>query len=141
MGKVLAVDYGTKRIGLAVSDDKLEWAFGRGAVEVSSNADAVVAVNEVLSREDVDVVVVGLPISLRHKKDTAMVAQIKAFARALEKAAHKPVEFEDERFTTEAAQSQQREAGHKGIGHADERAAILLLESYLTRRRDHARPA
>jgi putative Holliday junction resolvase len=140
MGKILAVDYGTKRLGLALSDEERQWAFGRGVVAVHSDAQAIAAIEKILKQEEVEKIVLGLPLTLRGEDDGKMATKIQDFACTLEEATGVSVDFEDERLSSEAAHTLARDAGRDAKKPVDEQAAILLLESYLHRTR-HARNA
>ena len=121
--KVLALDYGAARTGVAVSD-----ATGTLArpLEVVSG-DVVGRVAELVREEDVELVVVGLPLTLRGEQG-AQARSTEGFVGRLRAALDVPVETYDERFTTALA-------GRSGGRAAeDARAAAHLLESYLARR-------
>jgi len=138
MGKILAVDYGTVRVGLALSDEEQQWAFGRGIASVASDAEAIAAIDAILKKEQVEKIVLGLPLTLRGEEDGKMATKIQDFGRRLKEATGVSVEFEDERLSSEAAHQLAHDAGKKSTAPVDEQTAILLLESYLQRQR-HAR--
>lgn len=138
MGKILAIDYGTRRVGLALSDDEQQWAFGRGIVTVASDVEAIAAIDVILKKEEVEKIVLGLPLTLAGEEDGKMATKIQDFASTLEEATGVSVDFEDERLSSEAAHTLAHDAGKKSKAPVDEQTAILLLESYLQRQR-HAR--
>lgn len=134
MGRILALDIGTVRTGIAVSDPEQAWAFGRGVV-TGGPAEVVAAVSAIIRDEDVGLIVVGLPIPLQGDRSTEQQAIIvRAFADELRKSLTVPIEFEEERFTTQLGARLEHEAGR--TNGADERAAVLILESYLARMRN-----
>ncbi|RKW63077.1 MAG: Holliday junction resolvase RuvX, partial [Tannerella sp.] len=98
MGRILAVDYGAKRTGLAVTDT-LQIAAG-GLTTVAS-AEAVNYIVAYAAREPLERVVVGLPKQMDNRPSENM-ARVEAFARRLEAALPAGVEvtFYDERFTS-----------------------------------------
>lgn len=134
MSKILAVDYGDKRTGLAISDDEQRWAFGRGVV--SGSADAVLnEIEKIVRSEAVDKIVVGLPVSLRERGSTGVQAQrVKALVEQLKERLRLPVHLEEERLTSALGRRLDRQAGKKNHSD-DETAARLILEGYLERSR------
>lgn len=123
--RVLALDYGTARIGCAVSDATGTLATPIAAVEPPDCA-AVAA----LARErEAERIVVGLPVSLSGG-ETGQAALTRSFCADLTGLVDIPVEVYDERFTTRMAARTRRSAG--SAANEDSIAAAHLLESYLT---------
>jgi putative Holliday junction resolvase len=120
--KVLALDYGRARTGVAVSDPTGTIARPVGVVE---RADAARIV-ELIRQHEVDRVVVGMPLTLRGERGE-QARETQAFIDALAAATEVPVVAFDERFTTDLAE-QNPSAG----ADEDARAAAHLLSSYLT---------
>ena len=120
--KVLALDYGRARTGVAVSDPTGTIARPVGVVKGADIGRIV----ELIREHDVERVVVGLPLTLRGEVGE-QARETLAFAEALGDLLSVPVEFYDERFTTTLA------AGVGGAAEEDARAAAFLLESYLRR--------
>jgi putative Holliday junction resolvase len=139
--RVLAVDWGERRIGLAVSDPRGVIATGLDTLEVTGLDHAVTRVAEVAREQEVERIVVGLPLLMSGERGTAAEAA-ERFAALLERRAALPVETYDERLTTAMSQRRLRETGVK-TGHArarvDQGAAMALLESYLARLAARAR--
>ncbi len=129
MSRILALDLGTRRTGVAISGPDADWAFGRGVIEGDFEA-LVVALEKCIEREDVDRIVVGLPRSLAgHPSDQE--ALVRSTVERLQERIQVPIEFEEERLTSRFSQRLQHEAGK--TGGDDEQAAILILESYLAK--------
>lgn len=131
---VLALDVGEARIGVAVGRLGSSFAFGRGFITRQKLTLDVAAVQSLTDEEGAARVVVGLPSTLRGG-DSAQTQKVRAFAAALEKAGLE-VQFEDERLTTRLAAQGLATSGLKKKqrqekGRLDERAAILILETYL----------
>jgi putative Holliday junction resolvase len=127
--KVLALDYGSARTGVAVSDPTGTLARPLRIVERAGTHDGLTELAELVRAEDVDRVVVGLPLTLRGERGE-QARETEQFAAALEAILDVPVERFDERFTTTLA----------GPGLDDDaRAAAHLLTSYLewSRNRRH----
>ena len=124
--KVLALDYGAARTGVAVSDPTGTLARPVGVVERASSEAGLARLLELVRAEEPDRIVVGLPLTLRGKHGEQARAT-ERFVETLREAVDVPVESLDERFTTAlAAQTPARAA-------EDARAAAHLLTTYLER--------
>jgi putative holliday junction resolvase len=121
--KVLALDYGSARTGVAVSDPTGELARPLCVVERASSEAGLERIGELIREQSAERVVVGLPLTLRGDRGE-QARETERFADALRAATAVPVELFDERFTTDLA-----EAG--GSAPEDARAAAHLLSSYL----------
>jgi putative Holliday junction resolvase len=126
--KVLALDYGAVRTGVAVSDPTGTIARPVGVVERAASDEGLAAVGRLVREHAVERVVVGLPLTLRGERGEQAVAT-DAFVTSLREALDVPVETLDERFTTTLA------AQSGGASAEDARAAAHLLETYLGRLR------
>jgi putative Holliday junction resolvase len=124
--RVLALDYGAARTGVAISDATGTIARPLEVVERAATADGLARLGAIVREEEVELVVVGLPLTLRGQLG-AQAQETEAFAEALRAEISVPVEMYDERFTTTLA------AGAGGSAAEDARAAAHLLESYLRR--------
>jgi putative Holliday junction resolvase len=122
--KILALDYGAARTGVAVSDATGTIARPLTVVERAASDAGVAQVRRIVDDEEADLVVVGLPLTLRGELGE-QARETEEFVRALRAALEVPVETYDERFTTAIA----AQAG--GAAGEDSRAAAHLLESYL----------
>ena len=133
--RVLAVDWGERRIGLAVSDPQEVIASGLKTLLVRSEAQGVQGVVEVAREIEADCVVVGLPLLMDGGHGTA-AETAQRFADLVREQSGLPVETYDERLTSALSTRRLHETGVR-TGHAKERvdqgAAVALLESYLTR--------
>ena len=124
--KVLALDYGPARTGVAVSDPTGTLARPVGVVELAASKDGLARLVELVRAEEPDRIVVGLPLTLRGEHGEQARAT-ERFVETLREAVDVPVESLDERFTTAlAAQTPSRAA-------EDARAAAHLLTTYLER--------
>lgn len=119
--KVLALDYGSARTGVAVSDPTGVLARPLGTVERAATEDGIERLAELVRAEGPERVVVGLPLTLRGERGEQAL-ETERFVESLTRALDVPVETFDERFTT-------RLAGPGGDD--DARAAAHLLTSYL----------
>ena len=134
-GPILALDYGTVRIGMAVSDAEGKFAFPAGTLTSRGRERDLAALREVIAERRIRRIVVGLPVHLdgRHG-DTARAAE--KFANAVAEISQLPVELIDERWTTRAADralSESRTGRKRRREAVDTTAATLMLRTYLER--------
>jgi putative holliday junction resolvase len=121
---VLALDYGSARTGVAVSDPTGTIARPLGVVERAGTPEGLKRLAELIESEAVDVVVVGLPLTMRGDRGEQALAT-EEFVSRLRQATGRPIETFDERFTTDLAEQTPSETPE------DARAAAHLLSSYL----------
>ena len=126
--RVLAVDHGAARCGVAVSDPTGMLATPLVAVKRPDSKRGLAAVVRLVEDYGAERVVVGLPLTLKGEEGE-QAERARTFAEALERRVSVPVELYDERLTTRLAERT------GGEGDADSRAAAHLLESYLARSR------
>jgi putative Holliday junction resolvase len=124
--RVVALDYGSARCGVAVSDPTGTLATPAEPVLQPATRKGFRRLLDRLSELGAERVVVGLPLSLSGG-DSAQTAETRVFAERLRAAVRVPVELYDERFTTRLADA----AG--GTAALDSRAAAVLLDEWLTR--------
>ena len=122
--KVLALDYGAARTGVAVSDPTGTLARPIGVVEKAGSDAGLAEVRRLVEREAAQRVVVGMPLTLRGEHGEQARAT-ERFLESLRAVLDVPVETFDERFTTTLA------AADAGEAPEDARAAAHLLTSYL----------
>lgn len=137
MPRVLAVDWGERRIGLAVSDPDGIIPTGLPTLEVRGFEHAVTSVARAARAQEAERVVVGLPLLMSGARGEAAEAA-ERFAAALAERTGLPVETFDERFTSALSARRLREAGvrtGRDRKRVDQGAAVALLESYLMRLR------
>ena len=126
--KVLALDYGAARTGVAVSDATGTLARPLEVIERAGGEAGLARVAQLVREKEAELVVVGLPLTLRGERG-AQAQETERFVARLREVLEVPVETYDERFTTALAG---RSAG--GRAAEDARAAAHLLEGYLARR-------
>jgi putative Holliday junction resolvase len=122
--KVLALDYGSARTGVAVSDPTGTVARPLEVVESASAPAGLKHLADLAEREGVERIVVGLPMTLRGERG-AQAEETEAFVSALRAVTAVPIESFDERFTTKLAEAQPSEAPSDAV------AAAHLLSTYL----------
>jgi putative transcription antitermination factor YqgF len=123
--KVLALDYGSARTGVAVSDPTGTVARPLGVVERAASEEGIARLVELAQTEEAELVLVGLPLTLRGERG-AQAEETDRFLGLLRNALDLPVESFDERFTTKLAEAGDADAPEDAV------AAAHLLTSYLT---------
>ena len=124
--KILALDYGSARTGVAVSDPTGTLARPVGVIERAGTEAGLDRLVELIASEGAERVVVGLPLTLRGERGEQAL-ETEQFVDTLRRAVDIPVEGFDERFTTNLAE---QDPGSRNLP-ADARAAAHLLTSYL----------
>lgn len=122
----LGIDHGSKRIGVARSDENGAMAFPLRTIEYRARKDAIAELKKICAR-DIAAIAIGLPVGL-DGKETDETAEVRGFAAELGKATNTPIYFENEMLTSRMA----RAAGMTGT-HIDASSAALILQSYLDR--------
>ena len=128
--KVLALDYGKRRTGVAVSDATGTLARPVGVVERVTSERGMTELCAIIEREAPELVLVGMPLTLRGEHGP-QAQETAAFVTLLKGRCRRPILTEDERFTTKVA----RQAPGRALGRAadDPAAAAVLLQGYLDR--------
>lgn len=136
MGRLLAIDYGRKRTGIAVTDTLQLIANGLTTVPTHELLSFIL---DYVSREPVERILVGLPKQMNNEASENM-QRIEPFVRSLKKRLpDMPIEYVDERFTSVLAHRTMLEAGLKKKDRqnkalVDEISATIILQSYLENR-------
>jgi len=135
--RVLGLDLGTKRLGLALSDPTGSFASPFAVIESRGRANDLERLREIVTDNDVGQVVVGMPTTLRGEAGLA-AQQAEEFARELAAQLDVPVSTWDERMTTVVAERALISAGERRETRREKRdkvAAAVMLQSYLDARR------
>ena len=133
MGRILAIDYGLKRVGVAVTDPLRIIAT---ALDTYPNEKILSFLKEYVATEEVDEIVVGYPKNLNNK-DTDATQPVRNFVMVLEKEfPTKSVILHDERFTSKMALATMIAGGtskkdRRNKGTIDKISATIILQSYL----------
>lgn len=133
-GRVLALDPGERRIGVAISDALRITAQPLMVID-RNHQDPMDVIRQLVEERQVEEIVVGLPVGLSGREGPAAAAA-RAFAGEVADATGLPVELVDERFTTRTAEQAMLEGGVRRHTRRDERdkvAASIILRSYLER--------
>jgi putative Holliday junction resolvase len=122
--KYLGIDWGEKRIGLAIREEETEMVIPFGVV---SNIDEVI---KIIKNEEIDKIVIGSPISLKNE-ELEMKKKIDEFVTKLKRLTSKEIFLIDERLSSKAADNLPGDKKNKAS--RDAIAAMLILENYLDR--------
>ncbi|MBM3201661.1 MAG: Holliday junction resolvase RuvX [Chlamydiae bacterium] len=134
--KIIAIDYGKKRIGLASADSFLKIASPLSTIETShGHVATIMSILAFIKSQNIEVekFVIGLPLMLSGQEGP-MTALVKQFAKILEDKSGKQVVFYDERLTSSEVENLMRGSDinrKKRKEHTDQLAATLLLQTYL----------
>lgn len=135
MGNILAIDYGLKRIGLAISDPNRVFAFPYKVIENKGFNFIVSNINEIISEKSIDLIVIGMPYSMNNSK-SSMEETVNDFVERLQKEVKITIETIDERLSSFSAEENLKESGissRKYKDYVDMEAARLLLTEFLTK--------
>jgi len=125
--KYLGIDFGTKRIGVAISDENGEFAFPKAILPAGGGIVESIAL--IVKKEQIGTIVIGESLA-SNGTENALVAQTKKFKEKLEQAFVVPVVFEREGYSTVEAHRYQPKAGNR-----DDSAAAIILQRYLDKTR------
>ncbi|MBK9088969.1 MAG: Holliday junction resolvase RuvX [Holophagales bacterium] len=133
----MAVDFGEKRIGLAVSDENGEIVVPVGVISRRSDAQAASEVTSAAREREAGLLVVGLPVSPEDGTDSPFAVRARNFARRLAEVSGLPVELHGEALTSHSAEGALREAGFSRDRRRpalDAEAAAGILRDWLSSR-------
>lgn len=135
MNKIMALDVGTKRIGVALSDFLHIIATGHSAIGRTPEDAAIKAIKEIATQGKVHTIVIGVPINM-DDTEGPQALDCREFAKNFE--SEFEIVFEDERLTSEQAEENLRERkinfrNDKGL--VDIESACIILEQYLQRKK------
>ncbi len=135
--RYLCLDLGSKRIGVAVSDETELIATPVGTIYVTTRKQVLQDVLHYLQQEEAGGLVIGLPLHLSGQEGIE-AGRAREFARQLSRLTPISIEFMDERLTSVEAERLMQEAGvkrHKRRTSIDARAAAIILQTYLDSKR------
>jgi putative holliday junction resolvase len=142
MRRLLGLDHGKRRIGVAVADSETGMAFARQAIQRRNLDRDLALVRELCSAEGVDRVVIGLPLNMDGSAGP-QADEARAFGERLA-ASGLEVVYEDERLSSWEAAQRLADAGRRPertSGELDSAAARLILQQYLDARHRPGSPA
>ena len=124
--KYLGIDYGTKRVGVAISDDEGSFAFPKAIVETAGALDTIAAI---CTQEGVGAIVIGESLASNGAPNT-LIDATQAFKAKLAMHTELPVFFVREDFSTVEAHRYQTKAGNR-----DDSAAAIILQRFLDKQK------
>jgi RNAse H-fold protein YqgF len=130
--KLLGVDYGRRRIGIAVTDERGEYIKGLPTLDRNKIADPLHALEAIIARQQPDRIVIGLPLDI-DGHDTVMSLEVRAFAEKLQTVSSIPFFFVDESLTSVRAAEIMRfkkKKDRRDKQAVDRIAACLILEAF-----------
>jgi len=133
LNRILALDYGDKKIGVAISDPMQVIAKPFKTLNNTTNKDTLLKLNHIISEYDIEKIVVGLPLTLKNKY-SIQTEKVITFIKFLKKNISISVHSYDERFSSKIAIQSLIQQGIK-TGHnkkeIDKTAAAIFLQNYL----------
>ena len=137
-GRVMALDLGSKRIGVAVSDPTRTIAQSHSVLKRKSREEDFARYQQILAEQQVTLLVVGLPTTA-DGEDSETAVWIRDYMAQFSQQSEVPIEFWDESFSTVQAEASLRQRGKRGKkarAKVDAVAAAFILQSYLDAHRD-----
>ncbi len=133
MGRIFAIDYGERRIGLAISDETKTIASPISAIRVKKETKIFEELKQIFIEREIEKVLIGLPLSLSGE-DSKQTQTVREFAKIIKDMGDFDVELLDERFTTQTAMRELKKEGlnsRKSRQIVDSLVAQRILEIYL----------
>lgn len=136
--RILAVDPGEKRVGLAISDPFGNFAVGLDTIAMYEGKDLLPEIGALCQQYDVQKIVMGLPLHMSGEEGTS-AQKARELAAKFSEGLNLPVELMDERLTSKIAAQTLRDQGiqssrHRKKGIIDQAAAMRILQDYLDRK-------
>jgi len=131
MGKILSIDFGTVRVGLAITDDEKKFALVLDTISAEPHRDCLEKIKNIVEGEKVERIILGLPLTMEGT-DGPQAQAVRVFGGELIKLLSLPLEYVDERFSTKMSATVSK---LKGALHPDAEAARLLLDTWLEKNR------
>jgi putative Holliday junction resolvase len=128
--RLLGIDYGKSKVGLALGDDITKMAFGFKTIKNQGLEKLIKEMKKIIEEEDIDLVVVGKPLNMQGKEE--IPKDLREFFNELK--ALNSVVWQDERLTTKQAEAMAKTIPGKPIKFKeldDKLAAMVILQSYL----------
>jgi len=129
MSKILAIDHGDARIGLAITDEEKKYSLAFDVIPAVPESEAISKISEIIKKENVEEIVLGLPISLSGEENKQAL-KVREFGEKISATGIK-VNYLDERFSTKSSLQQSKIRGTQ----IDAEAAKLLLQTWLDKNR------
>jgi putative holliday junction resolvase len=131
--KIMGIDYGRRRIGIAVTDQGGASIRGLTTIDRQKRPDAIERIRNLIDSEKPEKIIFGLPLTV-DDEETAMSTEVRQFAAAIGAQSPVAIEFVDESFSSRQAADivgTRRKKERRDKGLRDRIAACLIIESYL----------
>lgn len=138
MGSIIAIDYGLKRVGIAVSDPERIFAFPSAVLENKGIELLIKEISDIVLEKEADLIIVGMPYNMPGVKSlkSEMAIKVEKFISKLKEKIPLKIEIIDERLSSFMAEENLKEAGissKKSKKFVDAEAARIMLEEYLSK--------
>lgn len=131
MSRILGIDFGEKRIGLALSDELLILAHPLVTLDGRDIKKAISEIKKICQENNVEIIILGLPKTLRGEL-ASQARKVQSFGKELKKEINLPVGLEDERLSTsEVYKTLPKDIIRKQKNNIDQLSAQIILQSYL----------
>lgn len=133
VGSVLAIDYGLKKIGLAVSDEERIFAFPHSVIENKNFESVLNFILDVVCEKNVDLIIIGMPFNMDGSKGS-MAKNVDAFMEKMKKKINIPIQVVDERLSSFMANENLKESGLSSKvskEYVDKEAARIMLGEFI----------
>ena len=132
MGRALGIDFGEKRVGLALSDKSSLIASPYKTIQYFSKNDLISEIKKIVLNKEIEIFVIGLPLNMKGE-DSVQTKKVRKFKKLLS-ILNLPIVYEDERFSSVIAKNslvlQNVKTGHNK-SEIDRTAAAIILQQYL----------
>jgi len=131
--RIMALDYGTKRIGVAISDPLQLFAKPHSVIPNTNPEDVLIAIQALINSQSVELIVLGMPYAI-DGSHTPKTIDTEEFAKILKESLTIPVYTWDERYSSQEAEAELRTMGKSwqdARKMVDAMAAAMILKSYL----------
>jgi putative holliday junction resolvase len=135
--KILGIDFGLKKIGLALADSEIKIAMPSDIIYYFSKKELIEKIRKIIIEKEVKKIIIGLPLSFDFQ-ETEMSQKVRSFGVMLEKEFSLPIDFQNEMFSSKQVESMEFDAKRKiksrkpkQFQDVDNQSAALILESYL----------
>ena len=137
--KILSIDYGEKRVGLALSDETQTIASPLPTLKVKSLADAVSKTQQMISSQKIEKVLIGLPLG-PNREETQQSIKTRYFGDALGRSNGMKPEYWNESLSTQEANKSKRLGTKRKKRNLDSEAARIILQEYLDFKKEPTSP-
>lgn len=131
MFDLLAIDYGTKRIGLALGSTDTSMAVPHEVI--GNDEKSIEFIKGVIADEEIQEIILGRPVAL-NQEETEMTQKVEKFKKELEASISIPIIFEDERMTSSMIEKVAKGLKSEQKGAIDAVSAMLILQGYMDRK-------